>query len=230
VSTYDFVAVNEAGLESGCSGFPFPIDIDTPANTDRYPIILPKGRRDVTPVTDPSLARIVGRTRRVTIASNAVVSNGTESFNFPAGELPDFLNRLDETEIVLGNYGAQVHAESATVGNLIYQIEVQFCAFAPKVWLDGTDHRPFVDIYGSMTTSDGAGNDAFLEVASRESRLSGGIADGSFTGSIDGVNLTFYYLILTGGTGSASISTFAVNFTTFWGWDGKYNTATGGYA
>jgi hypothetical protein len=229
MSAYNFLTVQSGSAKSGCKGFPFPIDKNTPPNTDFYPLTLPKGYRSVTPVTTASAARWVWRARRWTVTSNATVSNGTDSFGFPTGQLPDFFNNTDETEIVLATYGSQAHTETTAV----YQIE--FTLFlevpgTPKLWLDGANHKPYLEIFGGLSTTDGAGNEGFLQIATREARLSGGIADGSFTGTVDGVNVTIYYLTSSGGTGSASVSTFAINPTTFWSWDGKFNTSTGNYA
>jgi hypothetical protein len=229
VSTYNFLTVKDTGPDSGCSGMPFPFDEDTPADTTYYPLSLPLGET-TTPgadpnVTDASIARWGWRARRWTLTTNAAASDGTTPVSFPGGELTDFSFRTDETEIVLVGYGAQLHSVSAGAASFGFEL---FGDPAPPCWLDGADYKPQIDLTGTLSISDGGGNVGLVEFSTRTVNLSNPPTS-SFTGTIDGVSVTIYVYAASSGAGSASMSTFALDPTTFWGWDGKFDTATGGY-
>lgn len=230
MSTYDFLTVIDTGPDSGGSGMPFPIETDTPTDTSYYPLTMPLGVNPDAPANNPdilvpSVARWGWRARKWTLTTDATASDGTFSVSFPGGELIDVSGRTDEEEIVLVGYGTQLHSVSGFGYSFSFEL---FGDPTPSCWFDDPDYRPQIDLVGELTSTDGGGNAATLELSTRTANLSGA-PTGSFTGTIDGVNVTIYYYITTSGAGSASISTFTLDPTTFWGWDSKYDTSTGDY-
>jgi hypothetical protein len=212
---------------------PFPIEVDTPTDTTYYPIAMPKGRNALypggVPVTDTSIARLGWRARFWTLTTDAIASDGSGSIFFPGGELNDLSGRTTESEIVLIGYGSQFHFVTDPTPGLSYLFNFEmFGDPNPKCWLDGSDYKPQIDTIGNLQIDDGGGNGGTVEFSTRAGSLSGA-PDGSFSGTLAGEAVTIYYILGSSGAGSSSISTFSLEPTTFWSWDGKYDTSTGDF-
>jgi hypothetical protein len=196
----------------GCSGFPFKIATSAPS-PEYYPIAL--ARHDPDP-TAPSCSKWSLRTRIWKPTTDGTAG----SVSIPSVNMTDFTGRTRELEI---RQGAGAGTVFQTLSGTGYDLNFEmFGDPLPKLWKDGTDYKPQINIAGSI--NDGMGNT--LEFNSVESELSGP-STGSITGKIDTKDIPIYMIA----TGTASMTSFELNPSEFWPYDYQgdpiYDTATG---
>lgn len=226
-ASYENTAVPEAS--SGHTGFPFGVVYGgTPAQPGYYPLALPLEAANSSALSCSKLynrGKILRLDTDLSVTVNAVTTSATSA------DLIDVLGTSRELDLFSPDPAdCYKHFQQSST---FVQIDVTF--FLPtsgldfKLWKDGSDFKPHININGTITAVDGSDT----IVINFDSNVGSGFPD-SIVGSLEGESITIYYevAISGGGTTDFTFSQFDLSFSEYWEYAARdaspiYNSSTG---